>query len=100
LAAARGERADRPSGGFQAMSFADIADNKWEIESTRPPVFTISGIAQMIMMGFLSLIFVVVVLMALMGIIMPKSQEAAFDFSKPGAAAPAAEAPAAQPAAE
>jgi len=54
------------------MSAADIADNKWELTATKPPLTTPAGLAQIALMGFFGLFFLWIVGFAAMGIVMPK----------------------------
>lgn len=39
------------------MSAADIADNKWEVEASKPPVSNIGGILQIVVVAFFAAIF-------------------------------------------
>ncbi len=82
------------------MSSAEIADNKWEVESTKPPVVTAAGIAQILLMGMFGLFFLYILIMSVVGIVSPK-QEGSLEqkykekLEHGGAAtAPAEEAPA------
>lgn len=53
------------------MSSAEIADNKWEVESTKPPVITPGGIAQVLLMSMFGLFFLYILLMSIVGIVSP-----------------------------
>lgn len=66
------------------MSAAEIADNKWELQATKPPVSNFSGMSQIILMlGFTGL-FLWMFGFSLMGIIMPKQEGLADQYSKMG----------------
>ena len=58
------------------MSQAEIADNKWEVESTKPPIMTAGGIAQIVMMGGFSLFFGYVLVFSVIGAVSPKQDSA------------------------
>lgn len=49
------------------MSLAEIQDNKWEVESIKPPVTNPASIGIIIMMGGFALFFVVVIVGAVIG---------------------------------
>ena len=49
------------------MSAAEIADNKWERESIKPPVTAVSSIAQMIMMVGFAGFFGYIIVFSLIG---------------------------------
>jgi hypothetical protein len=80
------------------MSAAEIADNKWEMESTKPPVSSLAGISQVVLMGGFALFFTLVIVGSLIAIVTPKSEGLAGEYSKMSAAgaqqADEAEAPA------
>jgi hypothetical protein len=81
------------------MSSAEIADNPWELSATKPPVGTVSGIAQILMMaGFAAFFGWMTVASALAVVTPPKeNQGLAGQFKKlegGGEAAPAEAAPA------
>ncbi|MDC0722821.1 hypothetical protein [Nannocystis bainbridge] len=50
------------------MSAAEIADNKWELEASRPPVRTTGGILQILIIGFFAGLFGWMVMFAFQGI--------------------------------
>jgi hypothetical protein len=82
-----------PGTDGEAMSAAEIADNKWETESTKPPVKTAGAIGQITLIGGLSLFFSYILLMSAWAIVSPKQEndlEEQFKNLK-GAAAPVAE---------
>lgn len=56
------------------MSAAEIADNKWETESTKPPLKDVGSIGQIALIGGLALFFSYVVVMSLIGIVTPKKE--------------------------
>jgi hypothetical protein len=56
------------------MSASEIADNKWELEASKPPIVTPSGIAQMVLFcGFIGL-FGYIIGNSVVGIITPKKE--------------------------
>lgn len=57
------------------MSAAEIADNKWELESTKPPVSSLSGLTQILLMGGFALFFTLIVVGSLVGIVTPKPED-------------------------
>jgi hypothetical protein len=67
------------------MSAAEIADNKWEMESTKPPVSSLSGIAQMLLMSGFAIFFTLIVVGSLIAMVSPKSEGLAGEYSKMGA---------------
>lgn len=79
------------------MSAAEIADNKWEVEATKPPLKDVGGVGQIALIGSLGLFFLYVVVMSLVAIVTPKKDGGLADQYKnlnaagEPAAAPAAE---------
>ena len=56
------------------MSAAEIADNKWELSSTKPPLNTAGGILQLLLMvGFIGL-FGWLIVSSVIGIVTPKTE--------------------------
>jgi hypothetical protein len=80
------------------MSTAEIADNKWELESTQPPIKGVPGIGMMALFGLFSVVFAYIAVMSLVAIVTPKTGGGLADSYKNLNAAPAA-APAEAPAA-
>ncbi len=39
------------------MSNAEIADNKWEVQAAKPPIYTAAAISQLLMIAALAFIF-------------------------------------------
>lgn len=82
------------------MSAAEIADNKWELQATKPPVTTVPGLAQIILMGGFALFFGWIIAFSIVGIVTPKDEDGGlagqYKDLKPGGAGPAEEAPAAE----
>jgi hypothetical protein len=74
------------------MSAAEIADNKWEMESTKPPVTSLSGVSQIVLMGGFALFFGLIVVGSLVALVSPKSEGLAGEYSKMGAGSQAAQA--------
>jgi hypothetical protein len=50
------------------MSTADISDNKWELEASRPPISTPAGILQIVVIAAFAGLFVWMLSFALQGI--------------------------------
>lgn len=57
------------------MSAAEIADNKWELQSTKPPVSSPGGIGQILLMGGFVLLFGWLIGSSIIGIVTPKSED-------------------------
>lgn len=68
------------------MSLAEIQDNKWEVEATKPPVTNPAAIGIIIMMTCFSLFFVAVIIGSVIGAF---TDTKVMDFE--GKAPPAAE---------
>lgn len=49
------------------MSLAEIQDNKWEVEATKPPVTNPGAIGVIIMMTCFSLFFVAIIIGSVIG---------------------------------
>lgn len=49
------------------MSVADIRDNKWELEATKPPITTPAAIGVIIMMTCFALFFVAIIIGSVVG---------------------------------
>ena len=45
------------------MSVAEIQDNKWEVEASKPPIMNPASIGMMFMMGMFTLFFLVVIVL-------------------------------------
>lgn len=75
------------------MSAAEIADNKWELSATKPPVGTIPGIAQIVLMSGFALFFTWIIVSSFIGIVTPKDadQGLAAQYENLKAEVPAAE---------
>jgi hypothetical protein len=54
------------------MSAAEIADNRWELAASKPPVTTFSGLAQMVLMGGFALFFGWIIAFSVVAIVTPK----------------------------
>ncbi len=76
------------------MSASEISDNRWELSATKPPVTSAGGMAQIILMSLFSLIFVWILVGAIQGIIMPKSEGLAGEYKNLNAATATEETPA------
>jgi hypothetical protein len=53
------------------MSAAEIADNKWELESSKPPIKDAGAILQIVLMSGLGMIFVWIIFNSLLGAVTP-----------------------------
>jgi hypothetical protein len=69
------------------MSVAEIQDNKWEVQASKPPIMTPGSIGIMIMMGGFALFFVFVIVGSVIGSFTETKE---MDFSKTHKDAPAA----------
>lgn len=56
------------------MSASEIADNRWELSATKPPVTSAAGIAQILLMSGFGLFFVYILIGSIQGMIMPKTE--------------------------
>ncbi len=57
------------------MSATEIADNKWELQSTKPPVGDAAGVLQLLLMvGFVGL-FGWLIVSSVIGIVTPKAED-------------------------
>ena len=73
------------------MSAAEIADNKWELQATKAPVGTTTGIASILLMCGFAGFFVWIVGFSVIGIVTPKKDGGlASEYEKMKAGAPAA----------
>ena len=61
------------------MSVAEIQDNKWEVQASKPPLKTPGAIGIMIMMGGFMLFFVWVIIFSVIGSFTETKE---MDFSK------------------
>ncbi|MCA9714043.1 MAG: hypothetical protein H6713_20140 [Myxococcales bacterium] len=81
------------------MSSSEIADNKWELEASKPPITTAGAMAQIAIIGAFTLVFGWILAFSVLGIVSPKKKTMADKYgemnAEGGAAAPA-EAPAAE----
>ncbi len=64
------------------MSAAEIADNKWELSATKPPVATASGIAQVVLMGGFAAFFGWILVFSAIAIATPKGEGLAGEYKK------------------
>ena len=88
------------------MSNAEIADNKWEVQAAKPPIYTAAAVSQLIMIGALAFIFLWLIKGSLEGLVSERKDGLAEAFGKmnheaapaAGAAPAAAAAPAPAPA--
>jgi hypothetical protein len=64
------------------MSSAEIADNKWETQAAKPPIYSVAAVSQVLMMGALSFIFVYLLQGTLQGIFGEKRETMADNIGK------------------
>lgn len=57
------------------MSAAEIADNKWELQSTKPPLSSSGGVLQLILMGGFMVFFGWLLVNSVIGIVTPKAED-------------------------
>lgn len=50
------------------MSASEIADNKWELEASKPPVSDVGGILQIVVVGFFAALFAWMLMFTFQGI--------------------------------
>jgi hypothetical protein len=79
------------------MSASDIADNKWELQSAKPPVASPGGLMQLAMMAGFCLMFGWLILYSIIGAVTPKKEDSGLANSYKNMKA---DAPAAAPKAE
>ncbi len=77
------------------MSSSEIADNKWELEASKPPITTPGALAQIVIVGSFSLVFLWILSFSVLGIVSPKKKTMADKYGEMNAEAAPAEAPAA-----
>jgi hypothetical protein len=49
------------------MSVAEIQDNKWEVEASKPPIKTVGAVGSVVMMAGFALFFIAVLIGAVIG---------------------------------
>lgn len=62
------------------MSASEIADNKWELEASKPPVSNVGGILQIVVVGFFSAIFAWMLMFTFQGIFGSKRETLADQY--------------------
>ena len=77
---------------MSAASAAEIADNKWELDSTKPPIKGAAGYGQIALMAGLGIFFAYVVVFSLIAIVTPAQEGTLADQYKNLNAAPQGEA--------
>jgi hypothetical protein len=61
------------------MSASEIADNKWELQASKPQMATASGIMQIILMlGFIG-VFGYLIVFSIIGAVTPKNEDAGLE---------------------
>lgn len=68
------------------MSAAEIADNKWELQATKPPLGTLAGVMQILLMAGFASFFVWIVIYSVVAVVTPKDEDGglAGEFDKMG----------------
>lgn len=62
------------------MSAAEIADNKWELEASKPPIITVGGILQILILAGFAAMFAWMMMFTLQGIFGAKRQTLADQY--------------------
>lgn len=62
------------------MSAAEIADNRWEVAATKPPIASPGGIGLLVVMSLFALFFVWIVVGSVQGMIQPKGEGLAGEY--------------------
>ncbi|MCY1066735.1 hypothetical protein OV090_18315 [Nannocystis sp. RBIL2] len=62
------------------MSASEIADNKWELQASKPPVSDVGGILQIIVVGAFTLMFAWMMLFTFQGIFGSKRESLADQY--------------------
>jgi len=57
------------------MSSAEIADNKWEVQASKPQVGTASGIFQIVFMAGFVGVFAYLIIFSIIGAVTPKKED-------------------------
>ncbi len=57
------------------MSAAEIADNKWESTASKPPITTVSGLVQILLMSGFAIFFGWIIVSSVIGIVTPKNED-------------------------
>ncbi|MCH9685317.1 MAG: hypothetical protein K0V04_28030 [Deltaproteobacteria bacterium] len=57
------------------MSASEIADNKWELKASKPPLASAGGVLQMILMGGFVILFGWLIVSSIIGIVTPKAED-------------------------
>jgi hypothetical protein len=68
------------------MSAAEIADNKWELQAAKPPVGSLTGLMQILLMAGFGIFFVWIVIFSIIAIVTPKKEGSGLEgqFEKMG----------------
>jgi len=67
------------------MSAAEIADNRWEMTATKPPITSFGGILMILLMGGFSMFFLWIIVFSAVAIVTPKKDAGlAADYAKMG----------------
>ena len=61
---------------------SEIADNKWEVEASKPPVTTVPGIAQILLIASFAAVFVYILQGSARGIFSEKKDGLAENYGK------------------
>jgi hypothetical protein len=69
-------------GGSKTMSASEIADNKWELEASKTPIKSVGAIAQIIIVGAFSLMFLYIFAGAALGIVSPPQKTMADKYGE------------------
>ncbi len=61
---------------------SEIADNKWEVEAAKPPISTVSGIAQILLIASFAAVFVYILQGSARGLFTEKKDGLAENYGK------------------
>ncbi|MCX4245052.1 hypothetical protein [Paraliomyxa miuraensis] len=57
------------------MSASEIADNKWELQASKPPLGSAGGIMQLIFMAGFCGVFLYLIIFSIIGAVTPKPED-------------------------
>jgi hypothetical protein len=61
---------------------SEIADNKWEVEAAKPPVTTVSGIAQILLIACFASVFVYILQGSVRGLVTERKDGLAESYGR------------------
>lgn len=66
------------------MSMSEIADNKWEVQASKPPTSTVPAIFQILLIGSFAAVFAWILMFSVQGIFGAKRETLADSYGKMG----------------